>query len=84
MFSKKAAKSDMQVDQITVPVDAGDAYSNSKGGTSADQADMFRMGKVQELKVCCRPDRSGRTRMWKDLTCARRETLDSSPYLDSP
>lgn len=50
MFSKDGAKPDMRVGQV--PVDAGEAYSSSKGGTSDDQIDMFRMGKVQELKVC--------------------------------
>lgn len=50
MFSKYGAKPDMPVSQV--PVDVGDAYSSSKGGTADDQIDMFRMGKVQELKVC--------------------------------
>lgn len=50
MFSKDGDKPDMHVGQESV--DAGEAYSSSKGGTAADQIDMFRMGKVQELKVC--------------------------------
>lgn len=50
MFYKDGAKPDMHVGQV--PVDAGDAYSSSKGGTADDQIDMLRMGKVQELKVC--------------------------------
>lgn len=50
MFSKDGGKPNMQVGQV--PVDAGDAYGSSKGGTADDQIDMFRMGKVQELKVC--------------------------------
>lgn len=49
MFSKDGDKPDMHVGQESV--DAGEAYSSSKGGTAADQIDMFRMGKVQELKV---------------------------------
>lgn len=50
MLFKDDAKRDVHVGQV--PVDAGDAYSSSKGGTADDQIDMFRMGKVQELKVC--------------------------------
>lgn len=50
MFSEDGAKPDMHVGPV--PVDVGDAYSSSKGGTADDQIDMFRMGKVQELKVC--------------------------------
>lgn len=53
MSSEGVAKSDMQVGQA--PIEAGDGSSSTKGGTADDQADMFRMGKVQELKVCYHP-----------------------------
>lgn len=74
-------KSNVTVDNGLSEQDGLEAAVDEKRGTVDDRADMFRLGKTQELRVCLSRFRLASRTLMKDVN---RGISDSYPFSASP